>query len=176
MTNKNLLPLQILFILLAACTRLAPHPANFTPILAIGLFGGFYFKNRLLCLVAPISVMIVSDFFIGFYLISFWVYLSIAVIALASWYINRYIGKKYIVLTSFFSSMFFFIVSNFGVWTLGAYGYTIEGLITCYVMAIPFLFNTVTSTLLYTLIFFGSYELIVKSYDASTAADSVIDR
>ena len=173
MTNKNLLPLQLLFIILAACTRLAPHPVNFTPVLAIGLFSGFYFKNRFLCLIVPLSVMIFSDLFIGFYLISFWVYLSISGIALASWYINKYIGKKYVILTSFFSSMVFFIVSNFGVWSLGSYGYSLDGLIACYIMAIPFLFNTVASTLIYTLIFFGSYELIVKSYLAVT--DSVID-
>jgi len=176
MTTKNLLPLQLLIIILAACTRLAPHPVNFTPILAIGLFSGFYFKSRLFSLVIPLLVMIVSDFFIGYYLISLWVYAAIACIALFSWYINRYIGKKYLILSSFLSSVLFFIVSNFGVWTLGGYGYSFEGLFYCYTMAIPFFFNTLASTFVYTLIFFGSYELIAKTYMSSIASDSVVDR
>ncbi len=176
MTTKNLLPLQLLIIILAACTRLAPHPVNFTPVLAIGLFSGFYFKNRLFSLAVPLLVMIVSDFFIGYYLISLWVYAAITCIALLAWYINRYIGKKYLILSSFLSSILFFIVSNFGVWTLGAYGYSFEGLVSCYTMAIPFFFNTLASTFIYTLIFFGSYELIAKTYMSSIASDSVVDR
>ncbi|OUW63036.1 MAG: hypothetical protein CBD58_00755 [bacterium TMED198] len=175
MTTKNLLPLQLLVIIVAACTRLAPHPVNFTPVLAIGLFSGFYFKSRLFSLAVPLSVMIVSDFFIGYYLISFWVYTAIAGIAFIAWSINKYTGKKYLILSSFFSSVFFFIVSNFGVWTLGGYGYSLEGLISCYILAIPFFFNTLASTFIYTLIFFGSYELIARTYMSSITSDSVID-
>ena len=31
---------------MAALSRLIPHPPNFTPIMAMGLLGGVYFKNR----------------------------------------------------------------------------------------------------------------------------------
>ena len=36
----------ILIVFVAALSRLIPHPPNFTPIIAMGLFSGFYFKNN----------------------------------------------------------------------------------------------------------------------------------
>ena len=47
----------------------------------------------------------------------------------------------------------FFIITNFGVWTLGLYGYSIEGLILCYTFALPFFGNTLVSTIIFSLIF-----------------------
>ena len=35
----------ILVIIAAVLSRFIPHPPNFTPIIAIGLFSGFYFKK-----------------------------------------------------------------------------------------------------------------------------------
>ena len=46
----------------------------------------------------------------------------------------------------------FYIITNFGVWSLGSYGYTLDGLITCYVVAIPFFGNTLVSTIFFSLI------------------------
>ena len=54
----------------------------------------------------------------------------------------------------------FFIITNFGVWTLGSYGYTFEGLIACYILAIPFFGNTIMGDLTYCAILFGAYEYI----------------
>ena len=50
------------------------------------------------------------------------------------------------------ASLIFFIFSNFGVWVLGSYGYSYEGLITCYIAAIPFYTNTLLSTIIYSVI------------------------
>ena len=46
----------------------------------------------------------------------------------------------------------FYIVTNFGVWSLGSYGYNFEGLILCYTLAIPFFINTLVGTLLFSLV------------------------
>ena len=54
-----------LIIVLAAVTRLIPHPPNFTPIIAIGLFGGAYIQNRSLAILIPIGAMFISDLFLG---------------------------------------------------------------------------------------------------------------
>ena len=43
----------------------------------------------------------------------------------------------------------FFVITNFGVWSLGAYGYTIEGLMACYTLALPFFGNTLVSTIIF---------------------------
>ena len=45
--------------------------------------------------------------------------------------------------------LIFFILTNFGVWSMGSYGYSLTGLITCYTLALPFLGNTLVSTLIF---------------------------
>ena len=60
-------------IILAALTRLIPHPPNFTPIIAICLFSGAYFKNRIFALLVPVGAMFLSDLFLGVHDILFWV-------------------------------------------------------------------------------------------------------
>ncbi len=61
------------------------------------------------------------------------------------------------------SSILFFVVTNFGVWAFSSlYSKTMEGLITCYVAAIPFLQNTLFGDIFYTAVLFGSFALAEK--------------
>jgi len=54
------------------------------------------------------------------------------------------------------ASILFFVVTNFGVWALDSlYPRTLEGLVICYVAAIPFFANTLAGTLFYTAVLFG---------------------
>ena len=46
----------------------------------------------------------------------------------------------------------FFMITNFGVWSLGSYGYTFEGLIICYTLALPFFTYTIISTIIFSAI------------------------
>src|SRR5690606_26566374 len=48
-------------IVLAALTRVLPHPPNFSPVAAIALFGGAYFANRSWALIVPLAGLFVSD-------------------------------------------------------------------------------------------------------------------
>ena len=68
------------FVMIAALTRLVPHPPNFAPITAISLFAGAYFTRKQLAFIVPLLAMLISDLFLGFYTISIFVYLSFAVI------------------------------------------------------------------------------------------------
>ena len=73
----------LLVVIIAVLSRFIPHPPNFTPIIAIGLFSGFYLKdNKRIALFLPLCAMIISDIFLGFYLISIFVYLSLGAIVL----------------------------------------------------------------------------------------------
>ena len=56
------------------------------------------------------------------------------------------------------SAVIFYLVTNFGVWLMGSYGYNVEGLLLCYTLAIPFFTNNLVSTL----IFSGIIEGIIK--------------
>ncbi len=52
----------------------------------------------------------------------------------------------------------FYLITNFGVWSLGSYGYTLDGFILCYTLAIPFFAYSMVSTF----IFSGIIEGIIK--------------
>ena len=56
------------------------------------------------------------------------------------------------ILGSLLGAFIFYIVTNFGVWSLGSYGYSIKGVIECYTLAIPFFTNTIISTFLFTIL------------------------
>lgn len=165
----------VLLILFAAFSRLIPHPANFTPVAAIALFSGVYLEKKYFFII-PVVAMLLSDLIIGFHSTMIWVYGSFVVIALVGLWLKSHLparpsggsasqaGKKpaYILGTTLFSSVLFFIVTNFGVWTTGFYGYTFSGLVECYTMAIPFFRNTIGGDLLYVALMFGIYELVTR--------------
>jgi hypothetical protein len=151
--SKNRIILITIFILLAALLRLIPHPPNFVPITAIAIFAGSKFNSIKNALSFPIIIMLLSDIFIGFYTISLFVYLAFIIIT-----IYNFLSKKYNLINVFFSSLLFFIISNFGVWILGGYGYTIEGLLLCYTMAIPFFVNSIVGDLFYSIILYFGFK------------------
>ena len=153
--NKNHI-LIVLLMLIAAFSRLIPHPPNFTPLTAIALFGGIYLSNKTLSYLLPIIIMLLSDIFLGFSSISLFVYFSFIIIS--------YIGiksKKPSILNIVLSSIVFFIVSNFGVWILG-YPKTWGGFIKCYTVAIPFFRNSLAGDLFYSGLMILSYNLSSK--------------
>tara|TARA_E500000178_G_C16974651_1_gene732727 strand:+ start:801 stop:1241 length:441 start_codon:yes stop_codon:yes gene_type:complete len=133
-----------------------PHPPNFTPIIALS----FYIPAILGSKFFPFYLFsyILIDLFFGFHDASFFVWGSIIFISL----ISKYLGTLFI--TRIFGviggSIIFFILTNFGVWTSGYYGYTLAGLISCYIAAIPFFGNTLVATIIYA----SLIELIIKLF------------
>ncbi len=67
--SSNLLasgPLSLVgMILLAALSRLLPHPPNFSPVEAVALFGGAYFARRSTAIWVPLAAMFISDLALG---------------------------------------------------------------------------------------------------------------
>ncbi len=156
---KNVFILVLVFAVVFS--RLIPHPLNFTPIGALGLFAGAYIVDKRVWLL-PLCALLISDFFIGFYepVAMLFVYLGFAF----SVFIGRLLlSEKRNSLrlggAAFSSATIFFIVSNFGTWLGGTlYPMTLAGLTECYVMAIPFYGNTLLGDLFYVLVLFGIYE------------------
>ena len=141
-------------LLIGVLFRIIPHAPNFTPMLTIALMSGLYLKNRFSILI-PILIMLISDLFLGSHVTAPWVYLSLLMIFL----IGRLLKDTAlnILLSSVFSAVLFFVVTNFGVWFSGGYSYSLQGLITCYVMALPFFKNTLMSTVLFSGVFYSLY-------------------
>jgi len=155
-------PLLAIIILIAALSRLIPHPPNFTPIIAISLFGGVYFNNWKFSVLVPLLAMILSDIVIGFHGTVIWVYSSIAVIAFSASLLKPKIN--YLGFITLGSSLFFFLLTNFGVWmTSSFYPKTLTGLILCYTAGLPFLQNAMIGDLMYVGILFGVFELVKLS-------------
>ena len=156
--NKLIIPL---IIVLAAVTRLIPHPPNFTPIIAIGLFGGAYIQNRSLALVIPLGAMFLSDLFLGFHGTIYWVYGSLLLVSILGMLLMNKVTIRNCVAAALSGSLFFFFITNFGVWLNSSYyAYNINGIITCYTLALPFLGNTLAGSLFYSAVMFGGYELL----------------
>lgn len=154
--------LALILIVTGILLRLAPHAPNFTPVAAIALFGGVYLKKRH-AVIAPLALMIISDLFIGMHNVILFTWAGFIITAALGFWVKK--DKKFsrITIASLTGSLIFFVVSNFGVWIMGWYPRTLNGLIDCYIMALPFLRNFTLATFLYTAVFFGAYELIARA-------------
>lgn len=150
----------IVLIIFGVVSRLIPHPPNFTPVLAIGLFAGFAYP-RIYSPMILLLIMLISDLFLGFSLITPVVYASITLCSFIGWKVK---GAKSMLIGSLIGAIMFFIVTNFAVWCIGPYPYSLIGLIECYVMAVPFFANTLCSCLLYSGILFSLYAIKPEWY------------
>lgn len=137
--------------------RLVPHEPNFTPVLALALFGGMYLRRPWSVLV-PVMMVAVTDFFLGWHATVPWTWGSLLLIAVAASNLRRANSMLAIAGGSIAAAVVFFLVTNFGVWIV-YYPKTMEGLTRCYTLALPFFRNTLISTLLYTTVFVALYEL-----------------
>ena len=139
----------IILIIILASSRIVPHPHNFTPILAVGIFSGFYFKQFFLSSFIVILSMFVGDIYFGFHNTMFFTYIALTAATGLGLFIKKFKLTE-ILFSGLSSSVFFFIITNFGVWLVsGMYETNLNGLLQSYVMAIPFFHNTLISTLFY---------------------------
>ena len=152
--KKEIFPISLILIL--AFARLIPHPPNFTPIIAVAIMSGYFFKNLNLSFIVLLISMLFADMFIGFYANVIFVYASLLLITYIFYKLSNKINFKNLFIYGFAGSLIFFIVSNFGVWLLGspglndiAYEKSLSGLVECYILAIPFFGNTFLSTLIF---------------------------
>lgn len=155
--NKRQLVI-ILFIVVAAIFRLIPHFPNVTPITAMALFSGVYFTNKKFAFIIPLLAMVLSDLFLGFSSITLFVY--------AAFILVSYIGlssKKVSIKTILLSSIGFFVITNFGVWLLG-YPKTLNGLMECYTLAIPFFRNSLIGDFFYAGVMYYGFEFVANKY------------
>jgi hypothetical protein len=162
---KPRLIVLITIVLIAAASRLIPHPPNLTSITAVALFGGAYFSNRRLAFLVPLAALFLSDLILGFYSHMEVVYLSFALIVCVGLWLQKRRSVFYITGAAVVSSALFFLLTNFGVWAFESlYPKTFEGLLACYVAAIPFFQNTLQGDLFFTAVLFGGFTLLERSF------------
>ena len=150
----------VIIIVVAALLRLLPHPPNMAPIAAMALFGGAYLDKKY-ALVFPLLALFLSDIFLGFHASMFAVYTSFFITGMMGLWLSKHKKVSYIFTASIISSILFYLLTNFNYWYAASlYPKTYAGLLQSYAMALPFFRNTVAGDLLYTGIFFGTYECV----------------
>mgnify|MGYP001227455853 CR=1 FL=1 len=133
-----------IFAVLAA-SRFIPHPPNFTSLIALS----FYIPALLGLRFLPALLLSfgLTDIIIGFHGTILFTWGSVILIGLIS---NRFIKNVFSRISgALLGALIFFIITNFGVWSLGSYGYNFEGLVTCYTLALPFFAYSLVSTFIF---------------------------
>lgn len=161
---KLLFPLIFLLSLILFMSRIIPHQANVTPVLALCLMAGFLAKGRWYSLVLPLLALLASDLWIGMYPGWGFNYVSLVLIAFsgvfASYSLPAFMGFGFLGATQFF------LLSNFGVWFFSKmYAPTWEGLLTCYQMGLPFFRATLVGTLGSLFVFYCVYGFFAQKQD-----------
>lgn len=178
--KKQTTAVAIALIMVGVFSRLLDHLPNFSPMEAIALFGGAYLSSRMAAYLVPIFAIYLSDlalnnttlrpFFAdhdGFVLFDgYMVYNLVAMLAIVA--IARVLLKKVnlsrVVGGSIAASSLFFVITNIGSWlSLPIYSKDIAGLVTAFTAGIPFFNTSWISSLVFTALLFGSYELYLRS-------------
>ena len=142
------------FIILAI-TRFIPHPPNFTSLLALSFYVPALLGVRYLPVVV-ISFML-TDLILGFHSLTLFTWGSVIVIGFFSKFFKETMITR--IFGSILGACLFFIISNFGVWMLGAYEHNLNGIILCYTLALPFFAYSLISTFIFSSIIESLYKL-----------------
>jgi hypothetical protein len=161
-----------LLILAASLMRLLPHPPNFAPVTAMAVFGGMTFARWRTAAFAPLVALLLSDLATeylyrqgvfprwGLYRGMWVTYGTTALVALISRlaYSNRRVSVM--AGATMLGSLVFFLVTNFAVWARGTrFPHNFDGLVDCYVDAIPFFGNSLAGDVVYATALFGAWAL-----------------
>ena len=113
----------------------------------------------------PLSALFLSDLVLGFYHHMEVVYASFALIVCIGLWLQQNRSALRVAGAALASSLLFFLLTNFGVWASDSlYPMTLNGLMACYLAAIPFFRNTLLGDLLYTIILFGGFALLERRF------------
>ena len=166
--------MSYLVVLLAVLTRFIPHMPNFSPVFGALLFGGAHLKRRD-AIWYPLALLAASDVVlttIVYHTRMGWsqgiTCVGFAVVALIGYWLRKRENLARLGIASLAGPTAFFLISNFGVW-LGGHGArmypaTLNGLVTCYVAALPFYENSLAASVAYTALLFGAYEIYTRRH------------
>ncbi|MDD3517788.1 MAG: hypothetical protein PHQ14_05530 [Chromatiales bacterium] len=152
-------------VLLAALSRLLPHPPNVTPIAAMALFAGAAFADRRLAFGVPLAAMLLSDLLLGLHATLAFVYAGFVLTVLIGMRLHERRTVMRVGVAAFAASVLFFLITNFGSWLAhGMYPRTGEGLLMAYTAGLPFFRNSLFGDLFFTALIFGGFYLIERRF------------
>lgn len=176
----------LLLLMMAAAAMRIPDAASltpwshFTPIGAMGLFGGAYFTKKWKAILFPILTLLFSDLIINIFihdgkygiLYSGWymIYgIFVLICFIGKWLITT-VNVKNVLAAALVASLSHWLLADFTVWagggidlrTMQPLSRNWEGLMQCYTQGLPFMKNFLTGTIIYSSILFGSFEWMKK--------------
>jgi len=143
--------------------RLLPHAPGVWPVAASALFAGRMLRVPGLALVVPLAATALSNFALAGddWRVALVVYAAIALPALAGMLTRHWRGILPVAATMVSCSLIFFAATNFAVWAFnGMYPMNFQGLLQCYIAALPFLDRTVFGDLAWCAALFGGAWLV----------------
>lgn len=172
--------IALIIILVAAMLRLWIYPSNFSPVIAMALFGGAVFKDKKLAFLLPLLAMFISDVAMELSGIAkgFWGwgqltgYGILCLITVLAFNLKKP-NVKNVLLYAVAASLVFYALSNATVWLFDShqmYARNWQGFVNCMVAGIPFIKNTLLATLVFSGILFGGYALLTEK---STSVQSL---
>lgn len=150
-------------IVVAALARLVPHPLNFTPIGAMAIFGGACFADRRVALLVPLAALFLGDLATGLHVLIPLVYGSFALNVLIARWLRTHRTAAATAVVTFAGAVQFFVVTNFAAWVV-FYPRTADGLLACYVAAIPYFQNTLLGDAVFVTLLFGGLAVAERAF------------
>jgi hypothetical protein len=170
-----------LFMIVVAAMRI-PNAAqltawsNFTPIGAMGLFGGAYFTKTWKAFAFPLLTLLGSDLIIQAFVYDgkygimygswYWVYGGFCLIVLFGRFFLKKVSVKNVVLTGVAATLVYWMIVDFGVFLFGCtdistgqkMDHSFVSLLKCYAQGAPYMKNFLIGTLVYSGVMFGAFE------------------
>jgi len=147
MNRDTLRDLAVFGLLLAigVLGRWAQPAWNFTPLAAVTVLGGFYFRQAMPAILLPIGILAVSDILLPVH-DSWPVMISVHLMMIVPLLLGRSARNSQglrrgvmLGLGGFVPATTFFVVTNFAVWMFkSTYEASFQGLLSCYAAAVPF--------------------------------------
>ena len=168
MTRPRLLLLSA-FVLVAAASRVLPHPPNFSPVAAVALFGAATFPGRWSAVLVAFGSMFLGDILLqltfaagwqpspGFYSGQWVVYACLIAAILMGLAMGPRPGLARVAAATLANAVVFYLVTNC-IWLYGEgslYPRTLAGQIQSYEMALPFFRNSLAGDSCFVAALFG---------------------
>ncbi|SFH67825.1 DUF6580 family putative transport protein [Planctomicrobium piriforme] len=141
------------------------YPWNFSPLIPLCLFGGAFYSSPRTAIWLPVSMMFLGDVAILAVTgrpdlisvpVSLSVYVATAICAALGLLLKTSQSPARLVAIGAVSCVLFFLITNTVVWqAYPTYPDTPAGLLACYAAGLPFLRNTVLSTILFGAVLFS---------------------
>ena len=164
----------------AGLMRLIPNVNGFVPVTAATVFAAAFIGRKGWAVLLPIFSVWITDlvlnntvyasFFNGFTWLTpgfAFQFSAYALISLMGFQVGQNASASRIGLFSIFSSLIFFLVTNFGVWIGGGfYASNFSGLMECYAMGLPFLERSLVADVLFAQVLFHGFSMAQKRFPA----------